>query len=511
MTFMFNTADSFKMENGILVPYVKVGGILVPVAFAALPGSQAAFLATPEVLALYEGTRGGCGKTLALIMDFCQFVGIGMGAEHKGIILRRTFPQLAEVIGLARIYIPKIYPGAIYNEMAHVFKFPDGATLEFSHMFDRHDFERYQGRSFTWIGVEEAANFPTQDILMLLSCLRSVQPIKHFRLTTNCIGVGRDWVMEVFNLPLSAGTVIGPPIPKGPDDLPARRVIHGRIEENIPLQWADPDYMERTLASTTVQAVKDAWALGVWAPMPSSLFGDCPWECIKIPSFIVPTPEKLRCSYDWGSGAPYGVLVWWESSGEDLELADGRIVSTVRGSEYIVAEIYGGTKGVGWGESTQKTAARILNLFANRGWDTSVLRKSGNMADGQIFDKISEKPSIAEEFLKCGIVWERADKSAGTVHQGTELMRKLFLATKPDENGRRENPGLFVTDSAPNFLRTVPFLQRDDTDPEKLAKGQDDHLWDSARYHLYRDKTPAFKFGRVEFGTSPRLHGSVVR
>ena len=61
------------------------------------PGSQEAFVNCPIGEALIEGPRGG-GKTDGLLMDFAQHVGKGYGAEWRGILFRRTFPELSDVI-----------------------------------------------------------------------------------------------------------------------------------------------------------------------------------------------------------------------------------------------------------------------------------------------------------------------------------------------------------------------------------------------------------------------------
>ena len=55
---------------------------------------QAAFMARPEYEALYGGAAGG-GKSDALVIEALRQVGV---PHYKGLILRKTFPQLAELI-----------------------------------------------------------------------------------------------------------------------------------------------------------------------------------------------------------------------------------------------------------------------------------------------------------------------------------------------------------------------------------------------------------------------------
>jgi hypothetical protein len=84
------------------------------VAWAAFPGSQTAFLACPFFEVLYDGERGP-GKTDALLMDFARDVRRGHGAKWRGILFRRAYPELAEVVEKSREFFPKAFPGARFK------------------------------------------------------------------------------------------------------------------------------------------------------------------------------------------------------------------------------------------------------------------------------------------------------------------------------------------------------------------------------------------------------------
>ena len=80
-TLSLGAVEKFKRIGTEYVPFVRdVYGNLKQVVWAPQPGSQVFFLADPTIEVIYEGTRGP-GKTDALIMDFCQEVGKGWGAE----------------------------------------------------------------------------------------------------------------------------------------------------------------------------------------------------------------------------------------------------------------------------------------------------------------------------------------------------------------------------------------------------------------------------------------------
>jgi hypothetical protein len=100
------------------------------VEWAPLRGSQELFLNSPETEVLYEGTRGP-GKTLTLLMDFCQHVGQGYGGDWKGILFRQTYPQLADVIQMSKKWFKRLWPEAFYNEIKSFWQWPTGEILYF--------------------------------------------------------------------------------------------------------------------------------------------------------------------------------------------------------------------------------------------------------------------------------------------------------------------------------------------------------------------------------------------
>lgn len=521
--------ETFKSVNGEYVPYVRdPNGILKAVAWAPQPGSQAFFLADPTVEVLYEGTRGP-GKTDALIMDFCQEIGKGYGAEWKGILFRQTHPQLRDIIEKSKKWIKRIWPDAVYNEVKTMWEWPDGERLYFAHFNVRSDYDNYHGHAYPWIGWEELTNWPNPDCYKsMFSCSRSTikgMPRK-IRSTTNPYGVGHNWVKARWRLPIngemgpngtrpSVGPIIEGEVDEEGNKEPPRRAIHGYLDENQLLLHADPEYKGRIAAAARNASEKAAWLDGSWDIVAGGMFDDIWYEfrdTIVMEPFDIPAGWKIYRAYDHGSSKPFSVGWYAVSDGTDFKLRDGRVRSTVRGDKFRFKEWYG------W-RGVVNEGSRLLTADISKGiiereikWglraaDASWTRVSRGPADTQIFDDNTNGSdvSIANDFEKSvtlngvkhrGIFWERADKGPGSREQGWEQIRKCLKATKRPPGGFREIPGLFVTTECPQWLRCVPVLPRDELKIDDVDDESEDHNGDETRYML-RFEVRTMKSGRV--------------
>ena len=123
----------------------------IDIAFQPNDGPQTEFLASPEKEVLYGGAAGG-GKSYAMLMDLLRYADNG---NHRALLLRRTLAELTELIDKSKQIYPKAFPRAKFKESTKTWEFPSGATALFSYVDKDDDVYRYQGQSFTWIGIDE--------------------------------------------------------------------------------------------------------------------------------------------------------------------------------------------------------------------------------------------------------------------------------------------------------------------------------------------------------------------
>ncbi len=485
-----------------LVPVIwnRLKGRYEDVTWAPQPGSQEAFLRCGLWEVLYAGTRGP-GKTDALLMDFAQFVGRGYGPDWRGILFRRTYPELGDVIAKSRKWFPKIFPNARYNSGEHFWTFPDGETLLFRHFKVPDDYWSYHGHAYPWIGWEELTTWPSPDCYTsMFSCSRSTVKSmpRRIRSTTNPYGVGHNWVKHRFRLPVPnhrmATPVIKDSVDKNGDLEPPRVAITGHINENQVLLYADPGYVARIKSAARNQNELDAWLNGSWDIVAGGMFDDV-WDrhVHVLPNISldrIPKGWKIDRSYDHGQSRPFSVGWWAESNGEPLRL-NGVLYGPVRGDLIRIAEWYGwtGEPNVGLRMLTSEIAQGILDR--EQQWGIKGRVKAG-VADASIFDQYEPGKSVVGEMRKVGVDWQPADKGQGSRKQGWEQLRERMKGSHSGPEGVRETPGIFVLESCQQFCRTVPVIARDDRDLDDVNTDAEDHIADEVRYRV-RNKMRKFK------------------
>lgn len=488
-------------ETGMLTAhYWDDEGKYTEATWTPQEGSQEAFLGATSIYeVLYEGTRGP-GKTDSLLMDFAQHVGKGYGADWRGVLFRKTYPQLSDVIAKSTKWFKLIWPKAKFNQSTHTWTWPTGEQLLLRHMKTEDDYWNYHGHAYPWIGWEELTNWADDKCYtVMMSCSRSTRPDipRCYRATTNPYGIGHNWVKRRFRLPHSRGKIIRDSYAKDGSLEPPRVAIHGSLYENKILLNADPDYISKIKAAARNPSELAAWIEGSWDIIAGGMFDDI-WRSDvhiveSVPPALIPKRWKIDRSFDWGSSKPFAVCWYAESNGEPFEYR-GRTYGRVKGDIYKIQEWYGwnGTRNEGVKMLASKVADGIRDR--ERDWGIADRTKAGP-ADASIFDE-ENGVCIERDMRKRDVRWLAADKGPGSRKQGWEMLRTALSGALPNPSGGpREQPGFFIMDCCEQTIETFPTLPRDDKDLDDVDTEAEDHIGDADRYRI-RKKVSAVRQSR---------------
>jgi len=466
--------------------------ILEEPTWMPLPGSQFLFLQCPIFEALYEGTRGP-GKTLTLLMDFTREVGKGYGSSWRGVLFRREYKDLDDVVKKIEEWFPLLWPGFrfLHSKAEYMAIWPSGEQLLLRAGESEEVYRTFHGHEYPWIGFEELTQWEDDGLFTKMqSCCRSSRPGLPCRVrsTTNPFGPGHNWVKKRYGLPGMRGKVI-----RLPGQNP-RVAIHGSLSENFLLLHSTPNYVMTLRNSTKNPSEAKAWIEGDWNVTAGGMVDDLWRDKIHVlpdfPISMVPPGWTLTRAYDHGQSHPFAVGWWLESNGEPIELPNGRVVGNIRGDLILWHEWYGTNGEANTG--LRMAAKKIAQGIFDREEDWSVRRGKEwcrvlpGPADTEIFNRASDREGRcpADDMEDIGIVWERADKSPGSRKRGWEMLRTKLEGSVPNADGTREDPGLFVCAGCVHWLELIPPMPRDTRDQDEVPAKYEDHHADMTRYRL---------------------------
>lgn len=421
-------------------------------------GPQAALVNCPVPDVFFGGARGG-GKTEGSLGDWLLHQG-RYGRFAQGIFVRRTLPQLEQVVERAkRLFMPV---GAVFKEQRKTFEFPNGSTLKFRYLDGAKDAENYQGHEYTRVYVEEATNWPSfEPIDLLRATLRSAAGVPcYLRLTGNPGGAGHQWVKQRYIDAAPPMTVICDA------ESGAKRVfIPSKLADN---PYLGADYVSGLKSIGTPEIVR-AWLDGDWNIVSGAYLGSV-WRTVEhvVEPFQIP-PHWLRWrSMDWGFARPYAVL--WFAQDE-------------AGKVFVYRELYGLTvdgqgnwkPNVGSRETAEEVARKVIE--AEAGERKAGIDIYGNPADPAIWSSTGTELSVEEHFRRAGVTWWRADNSAGSRKLGAHEVTK-----------RLKQGDLRFFRNCTHTVRTVSVIPVSSRDPEDVDSDAEDHAWDALRYGLRRRK-----------------------
>ena len=166
------------------------------------PGPQEKAMRAKFVNQLFFGGARGGGKSFLLLIDFAQDIAT-YGKNWRGIIFRRTYPELDEILAESRRIFYQAFPGAEYKVGQRKWFFPNGAELSLRHLENEAAADSYQGHQYTWIGFDEIQQWDNLAAYhKLKACLRSGAeniPVKRIRATGNPGGIGHQAIMSYWS------------------------------------------------------------------------------------------------------------------------------------------------------------------------------------------------------------------------------------------------------------------------------------------------------------------------
>lgn len=449
-----------------------------PTLWEPQPGPQSLAIAAQFVTELmFGGARGG-GKSDYLLGDFLQ--DIELGDRWNGIIFRRSYPELEELIKRAKqMYAPY---NAIYKVADKTFVFPTGATLKMRHVDTEEDCDKYQGHQYTWIGWDELTNWPNlNSYKKLKACLRQAAegvPFKRIRCSANPGGVGHHAVKSYFVDPAPKGmelleSEVTVNLPNGTTyvEKTTRMFIPSKVNDNKILMLNDPGYIARLHEIGSPELVR-AWLEGDWSVITGAYFPEFSLQKHVIAPFKLPEHWVRFRSMDWGSATPFDVL-WHAVVSEPYELPDGRYIPTNALVTY--RELYGwnGTPNVGLRWPATRVAQEIKRAETG---DAIVY----GVIDPSAYSNQSG-PSHAERMAVEGVMFRKADNNR---IGGWDMVRDRLCGIEgdPSKDYGVGIPMWYVFSTCVHIIRTLPALQHDLTNPEDCDTDGEDHAPDTLRY-----------------------------
>ncbi|MGX7706325.1 phage terminase large subunit [Methylobacterium sp. Gmos1] len=435
----------------------------------------------PEIF--FGGARGG-GKTDGVLGKWANKEK-RYGSHFNARMFRKTTTSSDDAIERAKeIYLPL---GASFNATKLVFTMPRGGRVAFGYLDGVQDADAQQGKNLTDAWIEEAGQHASPAAIdKLQGALRSAHGVPvQMILTANPGGAGQGWIRDRYQL------VPFPQHPKIVDRLLPNGAVHrmavipSRLTDNAILLAGDPNYQNRLQLVGSPHLVK-AWLEGDWGAVEGAFFEE--WDegahVIDLPP--IPAEWHRFRSMDWGSAKPFSVG-WWAIVPDPVQARTARgIITLPRGAMVRYREWYGM-------RPHQPNVG--LKLTAEQVGDGIVEREKGEKIAYGVLDPaaFSEDggPSIAERMARRKAHFIAADNARvgrNGAMGGWDQMRSRL-------RGEDDGPRLYVgRRECPDWIRTVPVLQHDQSRPEDLDTDAEDHIADETRYACmsrpYEPKAP---------------------
>ena len=459
-------------------------------------GAQEEFLQRTEFEVLFGGAAGP-GKTDCLIAAMTRDI---QHPNYHGLILRRTFPQLREIIDRCH----KRYPGmgGVYRATDKRWTFPSGAKIDLGHMQHEDDKYNYHGSEFQKIAIDETSKFTETQYLYLFSRVRTTDPDINCQIlsATNPGGVGHNFIRDRFQ----PGDRDGKTYYDKKTGL-SRVFIPATVEDNPTLFDNDPEYISRLEALPELERKRQL--LGIWDAFEGQIFTELSQSIHGYEDFDIPPEWERYCILDWGYARPFSV--GWYAVDYD-------------GIIYRYREWYGSMRehhkaeSERWNQGLKLQAWEVARGILEREQGEKIRTR---IADNSIWGKHPEFRkkeargiTIHDDFSSEGVYFQKADRDrpAGKLQVHKRLKPEIEVDKETGEVVSQKAM-LMIANSCNNFWRTIPLLAEDPKNPDDVNTDQEDHIYDEVRYMCMSRPIQPKKVTRIPPGSFQAERARYIR
>lgn len=390
------------------------------------------------------------GKSYALLFDVIRYAHV---PRYRAVIIRRTMPELTELIETSKEFYPKLFPGAKYNTQKNNWRFPSGAIVEFGYLEHPADKLRYQGQQYQYIAFDELGQWPdAEGWNYLKSRLRKppIDPLTGKKIPTLMRATsnpGARWVKDMFIDAAEPGTTYYDRAGVSHKFIPATLLDNPHLDEDYRLMLESLPELERRQL-----------LYGDWNATNTSAFPEFRPEIHVVAPFELPLWWNRICGMDYGYKDP-ATAVWYA-------------INPVNGQKIVYREYcQSGRTGLEYAKDI-KACEQTEVIPIDHIIDWSVFAKTGYTG-----------PTIGEQIRMSGISIRQADKNriAGNV----QIHEHLRIDEKTGQ------PGVIFFDTCHGIIGQLQSAQidlknPDDIDQRRVGEDAKHHwdLYDSLRYAL---------------------------
>jgi hypothetical protein len=416
----------------------------------------------PNLLAL--GTRG-TGKSKQLRWD--AIIRCLLWENFHALILRRTIPDLRKS-HLQFIAAEMDLLGGKFLWTTFEARFPNGSVIQFSHCETENDILNFLSSEWGFIGFDELSTFTLEMFLMICAAARAPADMPYkavVRAGTNPLGIGAPWIKAWF---VDHDVNLADYPDYNPDDY---EMQFQTLEQNVYLDRRDYEKRLRNLP----EHIRKAWLLGEFViegayftefrhnnlldPTPEFPEGEkVEWHVIsELPRlelqgrswdlFDLPWISIYR-AVDWGFAPDPAVCIWF------LVLPNKRTIAFMERT---------------WKRTLAKDVAKDIKSLSKN------MRVVDTFCDPTMYIKDgASKYSIAEQFELNGVPCTASQNN----REVYGLAVHDYLGTLIDNRPQLQivKGGTTRWGGCPELIKTIPLQQMDETDPRKIANGNDHYV-----------------------------------